>query len=202
MLIQATARLMNEELDRAGADALAGFGDLFLHWNQRINLGGLLTPENFVSRHLLDAFAARRFLASGDHAIDVGSGGGLPALPLAVLCPDVRFDLHEPTGKKVAFLRTAVRALGLGGRVSVNAARVEVPLAAGLGGRFDVALSRATFAPADWLALGRALVKSAGRVLVFAAGNSGSALPSPSHSRAYASDRRLLVFGQASPDLR
>ena len=110
--------------------------------------------------------------------VDVGSGGGLPALPLALLRPGLVIRLCEPIAKKAAFLRTAIRELKLADRVSLEARRGEeladelVAVPAGPGAAaaperlFDVATSRATFAPEAWLALGRRLVRPGGRVFV------------------------------------
>ena len=92
----------------------------------------------------------------------MGSGGGLPALPLALLRPALDVELSEPVAKKGAFLRTAIRELGLAGRVRLDPRRGEVLAAEGA--PFDVAVSRATFAPVAWLALGRRLVRPGGRI--------------------------------------
>lgn len=150
------------------ARRLARFAELLLVWNARINLVGFDTFEALVEDHFPDALAAAAFVRSGSAVIDVGSGGGLPALPLALLEPEAKYLLVEPVAKKAAFLRTAVRELGLRGTVTVRHDRVTQPVSAAMRAQFDVALARAVFSPADWLALGLELVRPAGRVLVFA----------------------------------
>src|SRR5262249_6886614 len=87
---------------------------------------------------------------------------GLPGIPLALLRPSDRFTLIEATGKKVAFLRTAVREMGLGERVRVEHRRVGGP--GEETGSFDVATSRAMLAPGEWMALARHLVRVRGSV--------------------------------------
>jgi 16S rRNA (guanine527-N7)-methyltransferase len=121
--------------------------------------------------------------------VDVGSGGGLPALPLALLRDGLTVELCEPIAKKGAFLRTAIRELGLSDRVRLNATRGEL-LADAQGGRFDVAISRATFAPVDWLPLGRRLVRPGGRVFALAAPDD---VPPGSDCELYLGGRRALV---------
>jgi 16S rRNA (guanine527-N7)-methyltransferase len=106
-----------------------------------------------------------KLVPPGASLIDVGSGGGLPALPFALVRPDVGVTLLEPRAKRVAFLRTAARELHAG-RVTVQRGRLE-DLADGV---FGWACSRATLPPPQWLAAGRRLVAPAGRVLLFAAG--------------------------------
>jgi 16S rRNA (guanine527-N7)-methyltransferase len=138
---------------------------LLLRWGARINLTGARSAEVLVGEHLPDSFALDRLVVPGAEVIDVGSGGGLPAVPFAILRPDCAVTLVEPRQKRVAFLRTAVRELGLVG-VAVRDDRAEDLVGTV---QADVASSRATFSPAEWLTLGRRLVRPSGEVIVFAA---------------------------------
>jgi 16S rRNA (guanine527-N7)-methyltransferase len=147
------------------ASRLVAFAALLVQWSARINLTGARTALAVVEDHLPDSFAVASILGDAVSVIDVGSGGGLPAIPLAILRPALRVRLVEPLAKKVAFLRTAVRELGLAGAAQVEARRVEDVIASG-GTRVDIALSRATFPPAEWLEVGRQLVRPGGRVLL------------------------------------
>ena len=122
-----------------------------------------------VAEHYPDAFALAKRLDRPARLVDVGSGGGLPALPLALLRPGLVIRLCEPIAKKAAFLRTAIRELNVSDRVMLQTQRGEEvadELAASASPGFDAAVSRATFAPDEWLALGRRLVRPGGRVFV------------------------------------
>jgi 16S rRNA (guanine527-N7)-methyltransferase len=113
-----------------------------------------------------------------------------------VLRPGLSVCLVEPIAKKVAFLRTAVRELGLGGRVTVEARRAE-SVRDGGGGVFDAAVSRATLAPPAWLSLGASLVRAGGQIFVLASEDAALSAPGvqPVLSRRYRGGRRwLLVF--------
>lgn len=178
-------------LDSRQNDALLGYADLLIHWNRRINLTGARSAAAVVSEHYPDAFALAKRLEKPARLIDVGSGGGLPAIPLALLRPGLTVRLCEPIAKKAAFLRTAVRDLGLSERVSLDMARGEDLAPAD----FDVAVSRATLEPEAWLALGRRLVHPGGRVLILTV--PGSVVASAGTSQVYAGERRLLVEVQA-----
>jgi 16S rRNA (guanine527-N7)-methyltransferase len=180
---------------RCGDDqiaALSSYALSLLNWSARINLTAARTTEVLVTEHFPDAFALAGKLTAPARAIDVGSGGGLPAIPLALLCPALTVELCEPIAKKAAFLRTAVRELGLSSRVSVRAARGEAIAKEIAGGAraFDVALSRATLPPEKWLALGTRLVRPGGRVFVLAAADT---LPDLSERERYFEGRRALI---------
>ena len=167
---------------------LLQFAELLLQWNERINLTGAGSVEALVDEHLPDSFAVASVLGEPASVVDVGSGGGLPAIPLAILRPALGIRLVEPLAKKVAFLRTAVRELDLAGRVSVDQRRIERGVATP-GGAVDVALSRATFPPAEWLAVGRKLVRPGGLVLVLTVPDSDLA----GRRLVYQAGRRVLI---------
>lgn len=132
--------------------SLCRYLDLLSEWNQRVDLTAARSADELVDLTLADALVIAGHTASGSERwVDVGSGAGAPALPVALLSPTISLTLVEPKAKRVAFLRTVVGALGL--TVKVERARSDrLP-----GGRFSVALSRATLAPQAWLAEGARL---------------------------------------------
>jgi len=161
--LERSAQTFSIACDRAQIEAMHRYAALLLTWTARINLTGAVSLSDLAAEHLPDSFMlASRLGMEGASGVDVGSGGGLPALPLAVLCSSLRLQLLEPIAKKAAFLRTAVRELGLGDRVAVDTRRVQAVVP----GIFDVAMSRATFPPPIWTALALDLVKPGGRVFV------------------------------------
>ncbi|MBE7450805.1 MAG: 16S rRNA (guanine(527)-N(7))-methyltransferase RsmG [Kofleriaceae bacterium] len=132
--------------------------ELFVRWNARINLSAARTPEE-VTLQVVDCLAIERYV-QGRRVVDVGSGGGLPGLVLAIHRPEVEVVSIEPIHKKAAFQSAAVRELGLA-NVRVEARRVDPAVDTG----FDTAVSRATFDLLEWLELGRRLVGPEGVVL-------------------------------------
>lgn len=139
------------------------FVRLLRKWNASIRLIGD-TSDEAVQRHLDDAASLLPVLPDSSRVVDVGSGNGLPAIPIAIARPDLALTLVEPIAKKVAFLRECRRALRLD-NVEVVRARDDELIARESFRPFDVAVSQATFAPAVWLERGAALVKPGGLVV-------------------------------------
>ncbi len=113
--------------DDGDVERLGGFLALLLDANAAINLTAITDPAEAWTRHVLDSLTLLPFLAElpeGSRVADLGSGGGAPAMPLAIVLPGLRFTLIEATSKKVDYLREAARALGLA-NVEVIAERAE-----------------------------------------------------------------------------
>jgi len=118
---------------------------LLVRWNRAYNLTAVAQPERMVARHLLDSLSLLPWL-DGVRVLDVGSGAGLPGIPLAIAEPQRVFTLIDSNGKKVRFLRQVVRTLGLD-QVEPVQARLPECVA---GPRPDTVVARA-LAPLDRL---------------------------------------------------
>ena len=102
---------------------LLAFRDLLLKWNKVYNLTALRDPAQAISHHLLDSLAILPHVGDGA-LLDVGAGGGLPGIPLAIARPQLSVSLVDTVQKKATFLRQAAIELGLP-NVTVHHARVE-----------------------------------------------------------------------------
>ncbi len=98
--------------------------DELVDWNRRINLTGLRDRERIVVDLFLDSLVPVPYLPTGGRLLDVGSGAGLPGLPIKISSPDLEVDLLEPYSKKVSFLNQMIRLLRLDG-VAVIRGRIE-----------------------------------------------------------------------------
>jgi len=127
-------------LDLTGSEytALLAYLALLVKWNKTYNLTAVRDPEAMVVRHLLDSLAIEP-LVDGQRWIDVGTGAGLPGIPLAILNPDKEVHLLDSNSKKTRFLFQVKTALGLA-NMTVHHQRVESYQPQEL---FDVVLSRA-----------------------------------------------------------
>ncbi|MFO0962875.1 MAG: 16S rRNA (guanine(527)-N(7))-methyltransferase RsmG [Phycisphaerales bacterium] len=108
-------RAQGIELEEREPAQLRAYLQSLLEANERFNLTAVTDPAQAWERHIQDSLTLVPFLASSgaQRVIDVGSGGGLPGMPLAIAMPAVRFTLLEATGKKAQFLRETAQALGL-----------------------------------------------------------------------------------------
>lgn len=138
------------EIDRA---RLLRFVELLRRWGEVYNLTAIDEPENIVRLHLLDSLSIEPRL-HGTTVLDVGTGAGLPGIPLAVACPDRQFSLLDRSAKKLRFVQQAAIELGLR-NVRVIHARVEQ---CAVGERFDTIVTRAYASLADiWAQSGHLL---------------------------------------------
>lgn len=93
-------------------DQLIQLVQLLHKWNKAYNLTSVRDPQEMLVKHILDSIVVSPYL-QGDRFIDVGTGPGLPGLPLAIINPTKQFVLLDSLGKRISFIRNAVRELGL-----------------------------------------------------------------------------------------
>lgn len=128
-------------------DQLLAYLNMLQRWNKAYNLTAIREPIQMVRLHLLDSLVINPCVSGASEILDVGTGPGLPGIPLAILNPDINFTLLDSNGKKTRFLFQAINELGLTNAREVNQ-RVEKyqPEKA-----FDIILSRAFSSISDML---------------------------------------------------
>lgn len=110
--LQQHLQALNLELKPEQIERLLAFVALLAKWNQAYNLTAIRGPEQMLMLHIADALAVLKHLPVGDY-IDVGSGPGIPAIPLAIANPELRFTTLDSAGKKIRFQVQACHELGL-----------------------------------------------------------------------------------------
>ncbi|MFY9314285.1 MAG: 16S rRNA (guanine(527)-N(7))-methyltransferase RsmG [Burkholderiales bacterium] len=146
-------------LPPGASEQLLAYLDLLAKWNKTYNLTAIRDPLQAVGLHLLDSLAVLRELTDRPGALaDVGSGGGLPGIPLAIAEPERRVTLNDASEKKGAFLRQAVIELGLrNADVHIGRAEQWHPTQ-----RFAVVITRGFASLVDFLATSRHLAAPGG----------------------------------------
>ena len=155
------AGLQALRLDISLADPLARYLALLLRWNATYNLTAIRDPREMVTKHLLDSLAMAPSVASMATLADLGTGAGLPGIPLAIAVPGLRVTLVESNGKKARFMREALRTLGLS-NAEVAESRIE---ALDRPGAFAAITARALATLPQILSLGGHLLAPGGVLL-------------------------------------
>lgn len=114
---------INLSLDEQQHQQLLAYLQLFDKWNRAYNLSSVRNIDDMLSRHMLDSLSIHPYFLA-KNCLDVGSGGGLPGIPLAISYPDRQFTLLDSNGKKTRFLFQVANELGLK-NVTVEQCRVE-----------------------------------------------------------------------------
>jgi len=132
-------------------------------WNRKVNLTSICKDVDIAIKHIIDSLVFAACVNAGDHVLDIGSGAGVPAIPLKVANPEVRVVSVDAVGKKILFQRHVSRVLGLKEFEALHA-RVE-NLHSTHAGRFDVITSRAFSRLEMFVALAAPLLKNGGRII-------------------------------------
>jgi 16S rRNA (guanine527-N7)-methyltransferase len=152
-------------LSEAQVGLLLDYLALLQKWNKVYNLTAVRDPAEMLTHHLLDSLAAigpllRQTAGEPIKLLDVGSGGGLPGVVIAIVCPQIDVSCVDTVGKKAAFIQQAAATLRLPNLRGVHA-RVET-LKAEQGGGFDVVCSRAFASLVDFTSWSQAALKPGG----------------------------------------
>ncbi len=137
------------ETDR---EVMARYADRLLAWNRKVNLTAITAPAELAEKHLVDSLVLLPFVEGARTLLDIGSGAGLPGIPLACVRRDLQVTCCDSVAKKVAFVKAVSAELdlpvrGVVARAEGHPDREGLPLA-------DVVVSRALADPESWVPLG------------------------------------------------
>lgn len=139
------------------------FADELKKWNRKVNLTSICKDVDIAIKHIIDSLVFAACVNDGDHVLDIGSGAGVPAIPLKIAHPGLQVVSVDAVGKKILFQRHVARVLALKDFEALHA-RVE-SLHATHAGEFDVITSRAFSRLEMFVALAAPLLKSGGRII-------------------------------------
>ncbi|GAA5043629.1 ribosomal RNA small subunit methyltransferase G [Marivirga lumbricoides] len=126
------------ELSVQQQSQIDALGELYQHWNEKINVISRKDLDHFYERHVLHALAIAKFTDLNNKKIlDVGTGGGFPGIPLAILFPNAQFTLVDSIGKKITVVNEVAKSIGLQNITALHQRAEKVK------GNFDYVVSRA-----------------------------------------------------------
>lgn len=167
------------------------YGSELLKWNKIHNLSGVSTIES-VEENIFDSLYPLKFIDDFASCMDIGSGGGFPALPLAIAKPETQFYLIEPRLKRAAFLQNIIIALGLE-HIEVLSVRIEnVPIAEI--NNLDLVTSRAVMGTKEMIALSRKFLNSDGYFLFYKGTSFRKEMPSMSIEECFERENRIYYY--------
>ncbi len=125
----------------------AALGELYEEWNSQINVISRKNIDELYTQHVLHSLAIAKAMsfADGSKILDIGTGGGFPGIPLAILFPDVHFTLVDSIGKKIKVVQAVAQSLDLENVTALHARGEEIK------GKFDFVVSRAVTRLANFL---------------------------------------------------
>lgn len=132
--------------------------ELYLHWNAQINVISRKDHDNFYERHVLHSLGISKIMSfkPGSYILDIGTGGGFPGIPLAILFPDCQFTLVDSIGKKIKVVNEVSEALGLTNVQGIHDRAEKIK------GEFDFIVSRAVTAMPAFLTWTKGKIKKKG----------------------------------------
>ena len=169
--LQLGAASLGVQVPLEAEEALFWLSNELLRWNAKVNLTGIVDPNDVLDKHILDSLSAAPALTDDARSLlDVGTGAGFPGLPLALVRPGLEVWLVDAVAKKVGFVKHAIAELGLALRArALHATLKGAPKEEGLP-LVDAAVSRALKEVSAWAAFGAPYLRPGGQLLAMAAG--------------------------------
>jgi len=157
------ARALGLALSAEAREKLERYADRLLTWNRKVNLTAITDPAELAEKHLVDSLALLPEVRGAATLLDLGSGAGLPGIPLAIARPSLAVTCCDTVAKKVAFVKAVaaeldLRVRGVAVRAGGDPEREGLP-------RAEVVVSRAFADPGRWLPLGARYLAPGGRLL-------------------------------------
>ena len=202
--LDAGLKALRLTLTPAGRTAIDGHARLLMAWTRAINLTGIRDPAAVAVGHVIDSLTAVKLLRERgvDRLVDLGSGGGYPGIPIAVVLPAARVLLLEPVAKKAAFLSVVTEATGLA--EVVEAAPVRAEALAGdprHRGRWPAVTARAVAGLAELIELAFPLLTPGGCLVAWKRGDLGPEVEAAERAIAALGGGSLVVRAVDVPGL-
>ncbi len=157
------------EIDPGMIQKFETYAALLVKWSSGINLTSIRDPQAIAVGHFIDSLTIAKYVEPGCSMLDIGSGAGFPGIPVKICRPSISLVLADSRGKKVFFMREAIRKLGLDKTRAIKARAGEENEKIGAG--FDIVAARAVSNIPEIVRLALPLAKEGGVILIMKGGN-------------------------------
>lgn len=165
MTLQTALAEMTIKIDSTQEEQLLRFLDELLRWNQSINLTAITDRDEALVKHLVDSLTLLPLLRGDEILLDMGSGGGLPGLPLKLVLPGLNLTSVDAVAKKISFQKHVIRSFALARAVARHGRLEELGRESALAGHFELVVARAFASLADCVRLARPFLQPGGRLI-------------------------------------
>jgi 16S rRNA (guanine527-N7)-methyltransferase len=165
MMLPAALAELEITISSAQEERLLRFLDELLRWNQSINLTAITNRDEALVKHLVDSLTLLPLLRGDEILLDMGSGGGLPGLPLKLVMPGLHLTSVDAVAKKISFQKHVIRTFALTGAVARHGRLEELGQEPTLAGHFELVVARAFASLTDCVRLARPFLRPGGRLI-------------------------------------
>lgn len=199
LLTESVKSLFNLTLDEDKVDTLEAYYDAVVEANKEFNLTAITGKDEFVVKHLIDSIAGVPFIPENAKLIDVGSGGGFPSFPIASVRSDVEVTALDSTAKKMNFVSSTARFLGVKNLKTVSGRAEEMKELFGI---FDMVTARAVSALPILLEICSPLIKVGGLMMAYKTDESELELSQPALKALNMTHKNTFSFNLPNGDRR
>lgn len=165
MMLRAALAELKINIDSIQEERLLRFLDELLRWNLSINLTAITDRDEAMVKHLVDALTLLPHLRGDEIMLDMGSGGGLPGLPLKIVRPGLALTSVDAVAKKISFQKHIIRSFALTGVGARHGRLEELGRESALAAHFDLVVARAFASLSDCVRLARPFLRPGGRLI-------------------------------------
>lgn len=163
-ILAGAAGEMGISLTAQALDRFTAYSRELSFWNEKMSLVSLKSPHD-VTKHLIDSLSPARFIEDGNRLLDIGTGAGLPGIPLTIARGPLHVTLIDASRKKSSFLKSVIRTLDLRSASVVTGRAESLADNPHYRGAFDIVISRATFKIAQLLTVGEPFLAPEGTLI-------------------------------------
>lgn len=156
---------MNLQCGDGQVENLVLYLEEMLRWNEKVNLTAITEPDTAIIKHLVDSLLLKKYLEGIESVLDLGSGAGLPSIPLAIAVPGLSLVSIDGVGKKINFQKHIKRLLRLENFTAINVRTEALMNDEAFQKKFDVVTARAFTSLKDLIGIAANFIKPGGRLL-------------------------------------